>query len=117
MEDRTFTQEEVNGIVQERLAREKAKYDQQLIDMQADINRREKRLQALEKLKEEDLPAELVELVRTEDDESFNKSIELLKNTYKSQNSEVISRSVQNYRPMSGSSATDPIREAMGLKR
>lgn len=117
MEDRTFTQEEVNTIVQDRLAREKAKYDQQLIDMQADVQRREKKMQALEKLKAEDLPAELVELVRTEDDEAFNKSIELLKNTYKSQQNGTGMQVAQPYRPAGGHAGRDLIREAMGLRR
>lgn len=117
MEDRTFTQEEVNTIVQDRLAREKAKYDQQLIDMQADVQRREKKMQALEKLKAEDLPTELVELVRTDDDEAFNKSIELLKNTYRSQQNGTGGQVTQPYRPAGGHVARDPIREAMGLRR
>ena len=35
MDEKTFTQEEVNVIVKDRLAKEKAKYDKQLADVQA----------------------------------------------------------------------------------
>ena len=52
MDEKTFTQEEVNVIVKDRLAKEKAKYDKQLADVQADVTRREKLLDAKEKLKE-----------------------------------------------------------------
>lgn len=46
MADKAFTQEEVNTIVQDRLAKEKAKFEKQLSEQQEDIRRREKRLEA-----------------------------------------------------------------------
>ena len=120
MEDnKTFTQEEVNTIVQDRLAKEKAKYEKQLEDMQTDVSRREKRLDAQEKLKEKGLPAELVDLVNLDDEKLFNTSLELIERTYKQQQpqpqGEETHKSVP-YAPRDGGAHhEDPIRKAMGL--
>ena len=121
-DERTFTQEEVNTIVQDRLAKEKAKYEKQISDMQADVKRREKLLDARAKLEERGLPAELADLVRLEDDNAFNTSLELLERTYK-QNQPAVppdgggTAARHNYEPMGGGySKPDPIREAMGLR-
>lgn len=120
MDEKTFTQEEVNVIVRDRLAKEKAKYDKQLADVQADVTRREKLLDAKEKLKEKGLPPELAELVRLDDDESFNNSLTLLEKTYKqpSGNDGAAARNRGGgYVPSGGhESSPDRIREAMGLK-
>ena len=89
MEDKTFTQEEVNAIVQERLAKEKAKFEKQIADVQKDVSQREKRLQALEKLTEKGLPAELVDLVHLDSDEALNTSLELLEKTYKNKSTQI----------------------------
>ena len=79
--NKTFTQEEVNNIVQKRLAEEKAKYEKQLSDMQVDINRREKKLQVQDTLRKNGLSDELAELVKMDDDDAINNSISLLKRT------------------------------------
>lgn len=120
MEDnKTFTQEEVNTIVQDRLAKEKAKYEKQLEDMQADVARREKRLDAQEKLKEKGLPAELVDLVNLNDEKSFNTSLELIERTYKQEQpkpQEGGNHKGAPYVPMNGAPpCEDPVRTAMGL--
>lgn len=120
MEDnKTFTQEEVNTIVQDRLAKEKAKYEKQLEDMQTDVARREKRLDAQEKLKEKGLPAELVDLVNLNDEKSFNTSLELIERTYKQQQPQPQRKENHGsgqYAPRDGAASSgDPFREAMGL--
>lgn len=121
-DNKTFTQEEMNTIIQDRLAKEKAKYEKQLADMQADVRQREKRLEAREKLGEKGLPAELVDLVRLDDDDAFNTSLELLERTYKQKQPETppggnSSAAGLCYVPTGGSgAASDPIREAMGLR-
>ena len=120
MADKAFTQEEVNTIVQDRLAKEKAKFDKQLSDMQAQIQRREKRLEAREQLQKKGLPVELADLVRLDDDESFNTSLALLENTYNSRVPELPGRNrdAAGYEP-AGGAAPNPetdLRRAMGLK-
>lgn len=114
MEDnKTFTQEEVNAIVQDRLAKEKAKYEKQIADLQADVNRREKRLNAVDLLKQKELPAELIDLVDLKDEDSMNNSIALLDKTYKQQHG---ADEKPGYTPAGGRTHyVDPIRSAMGL--
>lgn len=115
MEDnKTFTQEEVNSIIQDRLAKEKAKHEKQISDLQININRREKRLYVTEQLKQKGIPEELVDLVNLEDDESISNSITLLEKTYKQQHG------TENkvYNPAGGNTyQEDPIRRAMGLSK
>ena len=111
--NKTFTQEEVNTIVQERLAKEKAKYEKQIADLQVDIGRREKKLNAVDLLKQKGLPEELVDLVNLNDEDSMNNSIALLDKTYKQQHG---TDKKPGYDPAGGKTPyVDPIRSAMGL--
>lgn len=119
MENKTFTQEELNTIVQDRLAKEKAKYEKQIADIQRDVVLREKKLQAKEKLSEKGLPAELIDLVRLDNDEAFDTSLELLEKTYKQQNKAQTGTKIQTAYIPNGNDLVreDPIRSAMGLKK
>ena len=110
MADKAFTQEEVNTIIQDRLAKEKAKFDKQISDMQEDIKRREK-------LQEKGLPAELIDLVKLDSDETFKSSLDILENAYKTKVPESKPTSGGGYSPAAGATP-DPdanIRKAMGL--
>lgn len=114
---RTFTQEDVNRIVQERLAKEKGKHDEELNKRAAELDRREKRMDALEQLKAKNLPEELVDLVNLESDEAFEKSINLLEKTYKA-HSVGSTAKISGATPATGTGAGDAgssIRKAMGL--
>ena len=114
MADKAFTQEEVNTIIQDRLAKEKAKFDKQISE---DIKRREKRLEAREKLQEKGLPAELIDLVKLDSDETFKSSLDILENAYKTKVPESKPTSGGGYSPAAGATP-DPdanIRKAMGL--
>lgn len=114
-ENKTFTQEEVNAIVQKRLAEEKSKHAKELEDMQEEVAIREKKLDAQERLKEKGLPAELVGLVNLRDEESFNSSIELIEKTY-THHEEQNNNSRTQYTPAGGEGHyEDPVRKAMGL--
>lgn len=124
MADKTFTQEEVNTIVQDRLAREKEKYEKQINDLKEDIAAREKRMEARVKLREKGLPEELADLVKIDNDESFNNSLSLLETAYKSKHVEgpevgnVGTQKNSGYTPMAGGAPNQEnnIRRAMGLK-
>ena len=100
MADKAFTQEEVNTIIQDRLAKEKVKFDKQISDMQEDIKRREKRLEAREKLQEKGLPAELIDLVKLDSDETFKSSLDILENAYKTKVPESKPTSGGGYSPL-----------------
>lgn len=78
---RTFTQEEVNKIVSDRLARERAKNNTTDTDpeRETELLQRENALQCKEYIHENELPKELLEIFSTENADDFKSKIELLK--------------------------------------
>lgn len=80
--ERTFTQEDVNRIVQERLAKEKSKgtgnAGDELEKRAAELDLRERKLTAREKLRENGLPDYLVDALNMNTDEAFQKSMEAI---------------------------------------
>ena len=76
---KTFTQEDVNRIVQERLAKEKGKGNDELDKRAAELDKRERKMNAVQKLRDNGLPDYLVEALNMETDESFQKSMEAVK--------------------------------------
>ncbi|MDL2327575.1 hypothetical protein LJC64_02815 [Ruminococcaceae bacterium OttesenSCG-928-A11] len=87
-EARTFTQEEVNRIVQERLAKERAKSTPQedpLAERERAIAEREKELEHREFLKEAEsklverrIPVSTLAVLDTSSPEAFNKALEVM---------------------------------------
>ena len=75
---RTFTQDDLNRIVQERLAKEKGKVSEELDKRAAELDLRERKMNAIQKLRENDLPDYLVDALNIETDEAFQKSIEAI---------------------------------------
>ena len=122
-EVKTFTQEDVNRIVSERLAKEKAKYETasktSFQDKEAELSKREKdvalremRATAKEILMNKKLPMELLDVVNFNSEEDMNKSIEILNKTYSPRGA------VCHYTPEGGETPySDPIRAAMGLNK
>ena len=113
---KTFTQEEVNRIVQERLAKDREKsrkeQDAAFADREKTLREKELRFSAMEKLNKKGLSTTLVDAINCADDESIDKSIELLMQTYNRQ-----SQAQNSYHPQNGEdSAPDALRSAMGLQ-
>lgn len=77
-EGKTFTQEDENRIVQERLAKEKGKGNDELDRRAAELDKRERKMNAVQKLRDNGLPDYLVEALNMETDESFQKSMEAI---------------------------------------
>ena len=77
-EGRTFSQDEVNHIVTERLQREKQKYDNALADREAELQRREMVMTAREKLIGRGFAPELADALNISSDEAFEKSLSLI---------------------------------------
>ena len=85
---KTFTQEEVNEIIEKRLNRERKKFtsminaddprEHELEERRHALDVREMRLDALEILEKKGLPAESLELLNYTDKESCERSIEIL---------------------------------------
>lgn len=75
---KTFTQDDVNRIVQERLAKEKDKGND-LDKRAAELDKRERRMNAVDELRKNGLPDYLVDALNMETDEDFQKSMEAIK--------------------------------------
>lgn len=110
--DKTFTQEEVNRIIGERLSKEKSKAEALLAQREQELLQKELRLTAREKLSEMDLPIDLLDALNLNNMESIDKSLGVIKNAFETY------RKKENPPPPSGGSSTehDPFRDAMGLK-
>lgn len=80
IDGKTFTQEDVNRIVQERLAKERSKgsNNEELDKRAAELDRRERKLNAVTKLREKGLPDYLADALNMNTDEDFDKSIEAI---------------------------------------
>lgn len=83
--EKRFTQEDVNRIVKERLAKEKGKGSEELDNRRteldtraAELDKRERLLTAREELKKNGFPDYLADLINTESEESIKTSIDLL---------------------------------------
>ena len=125
--ERTFTQEEVNRIVQERLAKEKSKgtgnAGDELEKRAAELDLRERRLTAREKLRENGLPDYLVDALNMNTDEDFQKSMEaVLKMKGEAVNSPGAgAKPIGILNPIGtiqgmGTKTNDPVRAAFGLR-
>lgn len=108
---KTFTQEEVNKIVQQRLERAKSKEPDELAKREAELNKREMNLTIREQLSSAGLPNELAGVISAQDEDEAIEKIEILKKYIESQPA----HSKAKYNPVKGEVKTDPIREAMGL--
>lgn len=71
---KTFSQEDVNRIVGERLAKEKAKNESDWQQREQDLQRRELQMTAKEYLSEKNMPVELLDALNYTDEETLQKS-------------------------------------------
>lgn len=79
-EGRTFTQDDVNRIVGERLAKEKAKTEQELSQRETELSKRELMLKAKEMMMDRNMPVELLEAINYTDEKTLNKSLDIIYN-------------------------------------
>lgn len=128
--EKTFTQEDVNRIVQERLAKEKAKNsgDADFAKREQELVQRELHMTAKEMLSEKGLPVQLFDALNCTDKEAMEKSIvtiETVFNEYKANaTSNIQFKGFQpggtGMIPNVGKTADDDddlkIRKAMGLR-
>lgn len=126
---KTFTQEEVNSFVQSRIARlrgqiekdSKAEYEKRFAELEA----REMKLMAKEKLSERGMPRELAEIITCTDEKDLENKLEALQKIYgdKAKEKDKPTGFVQivGARPAEGNTrgglpvGPDPVRRAMGL--
>ena len=110
-----FSQEDVNRIVQDRLAKEKAKLDGLLADREKALQDREFNLYALEKLKQTGLPESVFDALNASDRESFDKSVDLIASILNSGAPLTARNGGAGFGSLKASDGGDDIRRAMGL--
>ncbi len=76
--ERTFTQDEVNHIISERLGRDRDKRSAELDEREKAIKARELAVMAAEKLAAAELPKELADVLRYDDETSLDNAIQRL---------------------------------------
>ncbi len=131
-EGKTFTQEDVNRIVQERLAKEKGKASSnddfekkaaELEKRQAELLEKENRLNVLTALRSAGYPDELADIIRCSNADELKKSMELIDKVIKERTPSEQDKEVQANSatfaftaPMQKGGGTDDVRTAMGLR-
>jgi len=118
--EKTFSQEAVNRIVSERLAKERSKGDPDLEKRAQELQQKENRLYAKEMLIDRGLSVELLDALNCSDEETTKKSIEVIENIMKTTKSSPITlRGVEPGNPSNGAkeSGNRSLREAMGLHK
>lgn len=124
--EKTFTQEEVNRIVKERLGRERSRLNGLLKEddpREAALAEREKavavkelRAGAKEALASKGIPAEALELLNYTDKESCDKSIEAVEKLMNTAKGQIADKFLKgDAPPRKAHSAPDGIRAAFGL--
>lgn len=116
--DRTFTQEDVNRIVQERLAKERSKQE----PVKLSLEEREKALTAKENkftcreiLSEQKMPERLLEVLDTSDPDRFKASLAVIKELYDPYHGKPIPRVVSTTSGLENSDTEEDLRGAFGL--
>lgn len=80
---KTFTQDEVNALISESLASEKAKYESMLAEKEQRIKETELILRAKEMLLDSNIPVELLDILKFSDDTTLENAISLMKKHFK----------------------------------
>ena len=126
--DRTFTQDDVNRIVGERLSKEKAKADaafaekeQQFAERERQLANREALVDLKDQLKEMGLPGELLPVLNVQDKEALKTALDALRNFVETKAKEHKKYKVLESRLPDGEheaeSESEQLRKAMRLKR
>lgn len=112
---KTFTQEDVNRIVQERLAKEKGKGSEELDKRAAELDKRERRMNAVDELRKNGLPDYLVDALNMETDEAFQQSMEAIKKM-KGETAAAQEGKIESIPGTIKKGGSDNLRDAFGLR-
>jgi len=119
-EERTFSQRDVNRIVNKRLAEEKSKAEALFAQRECALARKELRMEAADMLRQRHLPAVLAELLDYEDRERCAASLAAVEIDFQAAVREGIHQALRGLGPpKDGANRRDPgaaVRGAMGLR-
>lgn len=121
---KTFSQEDVNRIVQERLAKDRAKASEEMSKKEQELIDREFRLNIKQKVIERGYSENILDALNCSNEDAFNKALDTLDSLMKErglsdsdikarQNAAVFTAPIQSSGFRDG---PDPIRKAMGLR-
>lgn len=128
-DEKTFTTEEVNEIVQRRLAREREKLskafqegtkESDLEERERRILKRELRADVLETLAENRMPAGLADLVNYDSKEDCEKSLEVVSTVFNQAVNEAVRGKARQSTPIESATRYvkgDPLAKAFNIKR
>lgn len=127
---KTFTQDEVDNIIEKRLARERKKFsgilagkeprELELDEREKVVKKREMQINARTLLTEQGIPEEAMELLNYEDDEKLQESIETLKNVIDNSSNKRLEKILKGGNPLKKAPENEPIgdlRGAFGLRK
>ena len=118
--EKTFTQEQVNQIISDRLARDRAKGVAALAEREQQLAQRELLLTAREKLTENGLPVELVDALNVSSPEALEKALSTVKTVLDKYKSEARPIKISGTKPAESlcrakDTGDGSLRKAMGL--
>lgn len=118
--EKTFTQEQVNQIISDRLARDRAKGEAALAEREQQLAQRELLLTAREKLTENGLPVELVDALNVSSPEALEKALSTVKTVMDKYKAEARPIKISGAKPAESLShakntGDSSLRKAMGL--
>lgn len=118
--EKTFTQEQVNQIISDRLARDRAKGEAALAEREQQLAQRELLLTAKEKLTENGLPVELVDALNVSSPEALEKALSIVKTVMDKHKAEARPIKISGAKPAESLSRAkntgdSSLRKAMGL--
>ncbi len=76
--EKTFTQDDVNRIVQDRLAKDRAKSSEELSKKEEELLQREFRLNSRQKLIDRGYPEDILDVLNCSSEEAFNKALDII---------------------------------------
>lgn len=125
---KTFTQEEVDKIVEKRLKRERQKFadvlnqgdprEAAMAERERAVTAKELRMEATETFMKEHLPADMLDLLNYTDKESCDQSIELVRRVFAANVHAEVDRRLMGGKPIKKAPPTDAdsaLRGAFGL--
>lgn len=125
--EKTFTQDDVNRIVQERLAKDREKASKELSEKEQELSQREFRLNSRQKLIDKGYPETLLDALNCNSEEAFDKALGIIDGlmeerlALKKDDEKQAQLEAQRAKPFTGplnplrSTGADLIRKAMNL--
>lgn len=125
-EQKTFTQDDVNRIVQDRLAKDRAKASEELGKREQELKEKEFRLDSRQKLIDKGYPESIMDALNCSSTEAFDKALDIIDSLIKERTPSAEQQELEKNRArfttsMNGFAGRgipqeDPIRKAMNLE-